>query len=195
MHFVDMLNIPVDSSISIQGKVVERTTAYLFNYNFWFRTKGRYWWSPSVTILNSLPLVHIRVADPVWYWPGPDPRIFKDRIRIQKNLKSGSGSRQKHRIRPDPDPQPWPVGICALSKGHRQERKQINFIASLLSGISKFARFFFWLKGQVTFLKLCLLVVCLALIIPRFTLFWLTTVFRPKNAFICLCQRSLFLLA
>ena len=27
------------------------------------------------------------------------------------------------------------------------------------------------LKGQVTFLKLCLLVVCLALIIPRFTLF------------------------
>ena len=44
------------------------------------------------------------------------------------------------------------------------------------------------LKGQVTFLKLCLLVVCLVLIIPRFTLF-----FRPKNAFICLCQRSLFL--
>ena len=49
------------------------------------------------------------------------------------------------------------------------------------------------LKGQVTFLKLCLLLVCLALIIPRFTLFWLSTVFRPKNAFICLCQRSLFL--
>ena len=49
------------------------------------------------------------------------------------------------------------------------------------------------LKGQVTFLKLCLLVVCLALITPRFTLFWLTTVFRPKNAFICLCQRSLFM--
>ena len=48
------------------------------------------------------------------------------------------------------------------------------------------------LKGQVTFLKLCLLVVCLALIIPRFTLFGLTTVFRPKNAYICLYQRSLF---
>ena len=49
------------------------------------------------------------------------------------------------------------------------------------------------LKGQVTFLKLCLLVVCLALIIPRFKLFWLTTVFRSKNAFICLCQHILFL--
>ena len=46
------------------------------------------------------------------------------------------------------------------------------------------------LKGQVTFLKLYLLVVCLALIIPRFTLFWWTTVFRPKYAFVCLCQRS-----
>ena len=51
-----------------------------------------------------------------------------------------------------------------------------------------------FVKGQVPFLKLCLLVVCLALIIPRITLFFLlTTVFRPKNAFICLCQRSLFL--
>ena len=49
----------------------------------------------------------------------------------------------------------------------------------------------YWLKGQVTFLKLCLSVVCQALIIPRFTLFWWTTVFRPKNTFICLCQRSL----
>ena len=41
------------------------------------------------------------------------------------------------------------------------------------------------LKGQVTFLKLCLLVVCLALSIPRFTLFFflLKSVFRPKNAF------------
>ena len=34
---------------------------------------------------------------------------------------------------------------------------------------------------------------CLAQIIPRLTLFWLTTVFRPKNAFICLCQRNRFL--
>ena len=49
------------------------------------------------------------------------------------------------------------------------------------------------LKGQVTFLKLCLFVVWLALIIPRFTPFWLTTVFRPKNASIYLCQRRLFL--
>ena len=55
--------------------------------------------------------------------------------------------------------------------------------------------FFQPLKGQVTFLKLCLLVVCLALIFPRFTLFWLKTVFRPKNVFECLCQRSLFLQA
>ena len=44
----------------------------------------------------------------------------------------------------------------------------------------------FHLKGQVTFLKLCLLVVCLALIIPRLTLF-------DKTPFSGLCQRSLFL--
>ena len=48
------------------------------------------------------------------------------------------------------------------------------------------------LKGQVTFLKLCLLLVCLALNIPRFVPFLLTTVFRLKNAFICLCQHRLF---
>ena len=43
------------------------------------------------------------------------------------------------------------------------------------------------LKRTGYFLKLCLLEVCPALIIPRFTLL-IKTVFRPKNAFICLCQ-------
>ena len=37
------------------------------------------------------------------------------------------------------------------------------------------------LRGQVTFLKVCLLEVWMTLIIPRSTLFWITTVFRPKN--------------
>ena len=55
--------------------------------------------------------------------------------------------------------------------------------------------FLFWIllvEGTGHFWN-SLLLVCLALIIPRFTLFWLTTVFRPKNAFICLCQRSLIM--
>ena len=37
------------------------------------------------------------------------------------------------------------------------------------------------LKGQVTFLKLCLLVVCLALIIPRFTLFLINNRFQAEK--------------
>ena len=37
--------------------------------------------------------------------------------------------------------------------------------------------------------------VCLALMIPRFMLFRLKSAFRPKNAFICLCKRSLLLQA
>ena len=53
----------------------------------------------------------------------------------------------------------------------------------------------FSLKRQVTFLKLSLQVVCMALVIPRFTLFRLTTVFRSNNAFIFMCLRQHFLLA
>ena len=37
------------------------------------------------------------------------------------------------------------------------------------------------LKGQVTFLKLCLLVVCLAVIIPRFTLFLINNRFQAEK--------------
>ena len=51
-------------------------------------------------------------------------------------------------------------------------------------------RLFCYFKGQVTFLKLCLLVMCMALIIPRF--FLLKSVFRPKNAFIA-CVSVVFL--
>ena len=51
------------------------------------------------------------------------------------------------------------------------------------------------LKGQVTFLKLCLKVVLMATIIPRFTLILLATVLRSKNAFISLCSRQHSLLA
>ena len=56
-------------------------------------------------------------------------------------------------------------------------------------------RYFFFLKGQVTFLKHCLKVVCMTVIIPRFIIFWLTTVLKPKNAFVSLCSRRHLLLA
>ena len=45
------------------------------------------------------------------------------------------------------------------------------------------------------FLEICLFLVCMTLIIPRLTLFWLTTVYRSKNSFISLCSRQQFLLS
>ena len=46
------------------------------------------------------------------------------------------------------------------------------------------------LKGQVTFLKLCLFEVCLALIIP--IIFLSTTVFRPKKMHLYACASVVF---
>ena len=55
-----------------------------------------------------------------------------------------------------------------------------------------FLLFSILLKGHVTFLKLCLLEVCLVLIIPRYAFFFMNNRFQAEK---CLCQHSLFLRA
>ena len=45
-----------------------------------------------------------------------------------------------------------------------------------------FLSFSILLKGQVTFLKLCLLEVCLALIISRFTLYLMNNRFQAEKS-------------
>ena len=107
-HFTHFLMGPhrrYDCSKGIDGKVGHFLNAYILNEGIQLRflvslfLRGCSWTGSQFTVATCKVTewrVFTSVADPVYFFPDPDPRIWF--------FKSGSGWPQKDRIRPDPDP-------------------------------------------------------------------------------------------